>query len=234
MPYNTFAMKYIRTALILALTTLIALLSPLSLSLTARGDGESILRYAYVKEGVEAYLCAEKDIKSALFAIPETYCVELLHEDGEWYYCRYARDEGDYREKRGYCLKKDLTPIAEPLENEYLNYTFPVKFSAEQGSSQIPPFSIELTAAFYGNCRIIASPLSYVYCNGEFGYVAQTVTEYPRNEVPQPVISTDVEQEPSSNGALIAAVVITVVAVLAVAILYFLGKRPKLPPKTEN
>lgn len=229
--YNTVGMKYVRFWLIAALTILICLFS-LFPALPVFAE-DTVLHYAYVKEGVEAYLCAEKDLKTALFAIPETYCVELLQSDGEWYYCRYAKDEGEYREKRGYCLKKDLTPYSEPLENEYLNFTFTVKFSAEQGAAQIPPFEIELTAAFYGNCRIVASPLSYVYCNGAFGYVARTVTEYPRNELPQPVISDDVT-EPKSNATLIAAIVITVVAVIAVAALYFVGKRPKLPPKSET
>lgn len=220
-------MKYVKFGIIAALTALICI----NFAAPLRVKAET-LPYAYVKEGVAAYLCSDKDLKTAIFAIPETYCVEIIKEDGDWYYCRYARDEGEYREKRGYCAKADLTPIAEPLENEYLNYTFPVKFYAVQGSSQIPPFEIELTAAFYGNCKIIASPLAYVYCNGQFGYVNETVAEYPRNDVPQPVISPEITDSNPNTATLITAVVITLVAVIAVAVLYFVGKRPKLPPKT--
>ena len=42
------------------------------------------------------------------------------------------------------------------------------------------------------------------------------------------------EQENSLNVTLITAAVITVIAVVAVAVLYFAGKRPKLPPKSDG
>lgn len=222
-------MKYLKVALTAVLSTLICL----SFAAPLTATGEASFRYAYAKERDKVYFYEEMKTSSALFAIPETYCVEILKDEGEWCYCRYARDEGAYQALRGYCLKSELTFIEEPLENEYLNYTFDVEFRAEQGSSQIDPFKVTLTVAFYGNGTMNAAGMSYVQYGDKRGYVPDTVDNYPLNDVPQPTLSTGVTKpENSLNATLITAAVITVVAVIAVVVLYFAGKRPKLPPKT--
>lgn len=228
-------MKYVKFALCAALSILICL--PFAVQRTAWG--ETSFRYAYAwdetEEGEKAYLCEKKDISTAWFAIPETYCVEILGEEGEWYECRYAKNEGAYKALYGYCLKSNLIPIKEPLENEYLNYTFKVELRADLGGSPIKPLTVPLTVAFYGNGKMNASGLSYVYYDGNYGYVAGQITGYPRNDLPQPTLSTDVTQGGNPlNATLITAAVITVVAVIAVAVLYFAGKRPKLPPKSDT
>ena len=224
-------MKYIKVALIAALSTLICL----SFAIPQFARGETSFRYAYAGERDKVYFYEEKKSSSALFAIPETYCVEILKDEGDWCYCRYARDEGAYKSIRGYCRKSELTFIEEPFENEYLNHTFDVDFYAEQGSSQIDPFKVTLTVAFYGNGTMNAAGMSYVRYGTEYGYVPDTVNNYPLNDVPQPTVSTDVKQQENSvNATLITAAVITVIAVVAVAVLYFAGKRPKLPPKGET
>ncbi|MDE6667987.1 MAG: hypothetical protein K2K38_06570 [Clostridia bacterium] len=229
-------MKYLKVALVAVLSTLICL----SFSTPFYAKGETAFRYAYAGDYDEnadnlPYFCEEKSLNSALFAIPKTYCVEILKEDGEWYYCRYAKDEGAYRALRGYCLKRTLTPVESPFENEYLNYTFPVEFYAPQTNTQIDQFKVTLTVSFYGNGTMNASGMSYAFYDGKFGYVAGRITDYPKNDLPQPTLSTDIKQpENSVNATLITAAVITVVAVIAVAVLYFAGKRPKLPPKSEG
>lgn len=191
-------------------------------------------RYAYVAEGVKAYLCEKTDLTKALFAIPETYCVEILGEEGNWYHCRYAKDEGLYRAIEGYCKKSVLTPIDEPLECEYLNYTLPVTFCAKPGNAQFPKFELEIDSAYYGEGEVIGTPHSYVYCYGKFGYVTERVTSYPKNDIPQPTSAPAGEEPNSVNATLITAIVITVIAGVAIAVLYFMGKRPKIPPKPEN
>ena len=229
-------MKYIKVALVVALSTLICL----SFALPSTAKGETVFRYAYADDYDDnsseiPYFCEKKNLDSAIFAIPKTYCVEILKDEGEWYYCRYARDEGSYKELRGYCLKAYLTPVEEPFENEYLNHTFNVDFYAQQSNSLIDPFKITLTVSFYGNGTLNASGMSYVYYEGKFGYVAGQITVYSKNDLPKPTVSTDVQQpENSLNTTLITAAVITVIAVVAVAVLYFAGKRPKLPPKGET
>ena len=129
-------MKYLKVALVATLSILICL----SFAAPQEARGEAAFRYAYAKERDKVYFYEDKKASSALFAIPETYCVEILKDEGEWCYCRYAKNEGAYKAQFGYCLKGELTFIEEPLENEYLNHTFDVEFCAEQGSSQIDPF----------------------------------------------------------------------------------------------
>ena len=229
-------MKYLKVALVIALSTLICL----SFSVPHFAKGETSFRYAYAAyyddDSVEIpYFCENKNLDSAKFAIPKTYCVEILKDEGEWYYCRYAKDEGSYKALRGYCLKAYLTPVEEPFENEYLNYTFDVDFYAKQSNTLIDPFKVTLTVAFYGNGTMNAAGMSYVYYEGKSGYVAGQVIDYPKNNLPQPTVSTDVKRQGNSvNATLITAAVITVVAVIAVAVLYFAGKRPKLPPKSDG
>ena len=224
-------MKYLKVALVATLSILICL----SFAAPQEARGEAAFRYAYAKERDKVYFYEDKKASSALFAIPETYCVEILKDEGEWCYCRYAKNEGAYKAQFGYCLKGELTFIEEPLENEYLNHTFDVEFCAEQGSSQIDPFKVKLTVAFYGNGTMNSAGMSYVGYGDGCGYVPDTVDDYPLNDVPQPTVSTDVkEQENSFNVTLITAAVITVIAVVAVAVLYFAGKRPKLPPKSDG
>lgn len=229
-------MKYLKVVLCAVLSILICL--PPAIRSTAKG--ETSFRYAYASDYADnseevPYFCEEKNVDTAIFAIPKTYCVEILKEEGDWYECRYAKDEGAYSALRGYCLKANLTPVEEPFENEYLNYTFNVDFYAKQSNSQIDPFKVTLSVSFYGNGTMNASGMSYVYCEGKTGYVAGQITDYPKNDLPQPTLSTDVTQGGNSlNATLITAAVITAVAVIAVAVLYFAGKRPKLPPKSED
>lgn len=229
-------MKYIKFALIVALSTLICL----CFSVPHYAKGETSFRYAYAgnydENGTEVpYFCKETNTNSARFAIPRTYCVEILDEEGEWYKCRYAKDEGAYKAQYGYCLKTYLTPVEEPFENEYLNCTFPVAFYAPKSNELIDPFKVELTVAFYGNGTMNSSGMSYVGYGDKCGYVQGTKTDYPTNDLPAPTLSTDVKAADNSlNATLITAAVITVVAVIAVIVLYFAGKRPKFIPKSED
>ena len=228
-------MKYVKFALVVALSTLICL----SFSVPHFAKGETAFRYAYAWDeegkGETAYFCEKKDPTTAWFAIPETYCVEILKDEGEWYHCRYAKDEGAYRALYGYCLKSTLVPVEEPLENEYLNHTFEVELRADLGGSPLKPLKTNVTVAFYGNGKLNAAGFSYVYYEGNYGYVAGQITDYPRNDRPQATVSTDIKQQENSvNVTLITAAVITAVAVIAVAVLYFAGKRPKLPPKSDG
>lgn len=183
-------------------------------------------RYAYADLGSAAYFCTEKSADSAVFIIPQTYCVEILAEEGEWYYVKYAEDSGIYRAAYGYCLKSELIPTNEPLENMYLNLPINVTFRTDEINSLLPPLQIVITAAYYGEYMLGKTKLSYVYCNDKFGYVAQTVTDYPLNELPKPATGDDIkEPENGNNSTLVTAVVITVAAVVAIAFLYFSSKR---------
>lgn len=216
-------MKFIKTALCFALTILI--LSPLTAVLSADAK---ISGYAYVDIGSTVYLCSEKSEESALFAIPQTYCVQLLGEDEGWYYVKYAEDSGAYRAVYGYCLKNDVIRINEPLENAYLNYTLPVTYKSDQISGFLPSLEIELTAAYYGEYTLGKTSLSYVYCGEKFGYITEQVTNYPLNDLPKPASGKIDEPKNENSAMLVTALVITLAAAAAIAVLFFSGRKKPL------
>ena len=183
-------------------------------------------RYAYADMGSEVYFCTGKSAESAVFIIPQTYCVEILAEEGVWYYVKYGEDNGNYRAVYGYCLKTELVAVDEPLENLYLNLPINVTFHTDEIGSLLPPLQITVSAAYYGEYLLGKTKLAYVLCNDKFGYVPQTVTDYPLNELPKPVGGGDIKvPEENDNSTLITVIVITVAAAAAVVVLYFSSKR---------
>lgn len=213
-------MKVIKAAFSLVLTILISFSFAPSFKADAQTYG-----YAYADLGSTAYFCSEKSEGSALFAIPQTYCVQILGEEDGWYYVKYAEDSGAYRAVYGYCLKNDVVKINEPLENTYLNYTLKVTYKPDTNTGFLPPLEIELTAAYYGAYTLGQTSLSYVYCGEKFGYITEQVTNYPLNELPKPV-SGNIDNPENEDGAmLITALVITLCAAAAIAVLMFAGKK---------
>lgn len=181
-------------------------------------------RYAYADLGSEVYICSEKNEDSALFIVPQTYCVEILGDDGTWYYVKYAEDNDVYRAVYGYCLKGGLVLTETPLENLYLNVTLKVIFRNDQPSGYLPPLEMELTAAYYGEYNLGKTKLSYVYCGEKFGYVTERVENYPLNDLPQPTVGPIDDKPDDGNAMLIAALTITLAAAAAIAVLYFSGR----------
>ena len=173
-----------------------------------------------------AYFCTEKNVEKALFAVPYTYCVEVLVEDGDWYYVRYARDEGEYRALTGFCRKEGLTIIDALPESLYLNYPIEVSFKAgPSADSSLPALGeITVTAAYYGVYYRGAAAYSYVCYNGEFGYVQGANDDYPLNDIP---LSPAPQETPKEGGGshLATALIITAIAAAAVAVLFFTGRK---------
>lgn len=205
-------------------TVLLVVTTALNLAVGTAAEAAEYYGYAYVDEGVTAYFCSEPDARTSLFAIPETYCVAVVSDyNDEWYYVKYAEDDGVYISLYGYVLKRCLTPTDQILENVYLHMTVKLTFSADKVNGMAALPDIEVTAAFYGSYEMGGTACSYLYCNGHFGYYPQTYA-YERNPIPTaPAFS---EETPAAdNSTLIAAVAITAIAVAAVAILYFSGKR---------
>lgn len=221
-------MKVLRAALCLIVIFIISATAfPVK---TARAaDGRQYAR----ADTRNVYLCEKMDTATALFAVPYTYCVEILVEHGEWYLARYAQNDGFYSEITGYCLKSGLTPVAVPPENVYLNYpvTAVIRADVPQDGS-LSGLQISVTAAYYGVYYRGAAAYSYVLYNGEFGYIPGANDDYPLNEIPaQPTFSTDAAEPQDGNAKLVTAILITVVAASAVVILVFTGKRKGLKNK---
>lgn len=176
--------------------------------------------YAYAEPNSTVYLCSAQSDSTALFAIPQTYCVTILSESNGWYYCRYAEDVGIYRSVTGYCRKDGLKLISEPLANMFLNLPITITYKSDVSDELLPPLDeIEVTAAYYGVYKMAAADYSYVLYNTSFGYVRTTVNTYPLNTIPEedtPVINTD-----EKNYTALITIAIITLAGFAVAVLYF-------------
>ncbi|MDE7380436.1 MAG: hypothetical protein K2N14_05215, partial [Clostridia bacterium] len=185
--------------------------------------------------GRNAYFFTEKKEEKSLFAVPYTYCVEVLRDDGDgWYYVRYASDTGIYKALYGYCRTKDFTPETGVPEVTYLYKTVTVNYTATNSNSSLPVLSeIALEAAYYGTYYAGATVYSYVYCQGSFGYIVGSNDDYPLNN-PAPATDdngggTDGKGQQSAgwNAGLTAFAVIAVLTAAVVIIILFTTRRPK-------
>lgn len=223
-------MKVFKAAICLVLTTLILFFPCFSVASADESAPPSAKTYAYADLGSNTYLCEKPDENTAKFLIPQTYCVEILSEEKNWYRVKYAEDNGIYRAVEGFCLKDDLILCKTPLENLYLHKTVTISFRTDQPSSLLPGLdNIEVTAAYYGAYEIGKTGCSYVYCNDKFGYIPGAIEDYPLNSLPeQPAVAP--AGKSGTNAALISAIAVTVAAAAAITVLYFTGKRPPKPP----
>lgn len=177
----------------------------------------------------EAYFFSEKDLATSLFAVPYTYCIRVLRDEGDWYYASYASDTGIYKQTRGYCRKQDFAAVEGEPEVTYLYKTVTVTFKSDGGNSSLPVLSeISLDAAFYGNFYSGATAYSYVYANGSFGYIIGANEDYPLN-LPEENQGDGNEQPTGGNGApnagLITALVICGLAAAALIMLFFTTRK---------
>lgn len=173
------------------------------------------------------YFCTEMDDASALFAIPYTYCVEIIADHGEWYLVRYAQDDGLYRALTGYCRKEGLTEIETLPENLYLNYPVTATLRSNVPQSSLPGLEITVTAAYYGVFYLGAAAYSYVLYDGSFNYIEGANENYPLNEIPsEPAFSeTDPPAGEADNSKLITAIIVCVAAASVIVFLILSGKR---------
>ena len=144
----------------------------------------------------EAYLYSKKT-DPPLFAVPYTYCVKVLRDEGEWYYVRYADDAGVYEAIEGYCEKRNFDPEYDVPEITYLYR--PVTLNVTAGET--PPFvpaatQLSLDAAYYGAVNWAGKLYAYVLCHGSYFYVKDDFGEYELN-LPTP--TPDNKNENSGN-----------------------------------
>ena len=178
-------------------------------------------------DAADIYFCREMDLSTALFAVPYTYCVQIISSEGEWYFVRYADDAGEYRAVEGYCLKENLTPVDEPPENIYLHMTVPLNLSPYAPSGGSFPVSNTLTvsAAFYGSYYMGGAEYSCL-AYGDGFYYQLGVDDYPLNEIPAPPESPTPKSK-SSNAKLIIALALCALAAAALIILYLTGRKKR-------
>ena len=216
-------MKVLRAALCLTLTLIIAVLvAAPAIPARAATNGRQYAR----ADRRNIYFCTEPDLTSALFAVPYTYCVEILADQGEWYLVRYAQDDGFYTAVTGYCRREGLTVVYTPPENIYLNFPVTAVLRADvPQDGALPGLEIVVVAAYYGVYYKAAAAYSYVLYNGEFRYIPGANEDYPLNEIPsEPAFTPNVITPEEGNAKLITAILIAAVAVAAIIILIFTGK----------
>ena len=225
-----FTMKILKAASISAAVffNLIILTAP---KINARA--ESSYKYAYVDIDAKVYFCNSKNRDDALFEVPNTYCLEILGQEGGWLEVKYAEDDGIFQALYGFCEQEGLILSNEEPRAKYLKQTVTVTYRTEDIGNMLdglPP--IEFEAAYYGGLTAGSKRCSYVCCNGYFGYIAGAIENYPLN--PLPDVSAFSPSTGDSQGAsaatLITAVAITSIAVIAICVLYFSSKKP---PRTS-
>lgn len=214
--------------LIILVTTIFALCAGMGAQ-TAYGAADGYTRYA--KAAVkDAYFFQEKNTSTSIFAVPYTYCIEILGEEGDWYRARYASDTGMYKAVTGYCRKSDFNSLEGVPQTTYLYKTVTVNYSAGENIGSLPVLNdISLEAAYYGTYYSGAQVYSYVYCQGSFGYIEGANDDYPLNleESAAPAPSDDGESTKSGgvSAGLISVIVIAVLFSGVAVMLYFLTRR---------
>ena len=181
-----------------------------------------------------AYFFTEKNTATSIFAVPYTYCVEVIRDDGDWYYVRYASDTGIYKALYGYCRKDDFTLESGTPGVTYLYKTVTVSYSVNNNNSTLPVLSqIAVEAAYYGTYYSGATVYSYVYCQGSFGYIEGANDDYPLN-LPEEKPADDEANKGGSdektggvNVGAIVAIVILAVLVAVILIIYFATRKPR-------
>ncbi len=191
---------------------------------------------SYARAAVhDAYFFTEKNSASSLFAVPYTYCIEVIRDEGEWYYARYANDTGIYKSLYGYCRKEDFTSESGVPEVTFLYKTVTVKFSVNGNNSSLPVLNeISVEAAYYGTYYSGASVYSYVYCQGSFGYIEGANDDYPLNTPNTEPEKPDDNESNEKGGAsgwsvgLIAFIIIAVLFVTVIAIIWLTTRKPNV------
>lgn len=221
--YIMVGMRVLKAAICLAITTLIFFAPAF---FRAPAHAAALPKYAYTELDSTVYFYSENDRNKTLFEIPQTYCVEILSEQGDWYYVKYADDNGVYRAVYGYVLKSEVTPTDVPPENIYLHLTISVIYRTDDVGDLLNGLDeIEITAAYYGAYSVGGVRYAYVFANGKLGYVKYTLDSYPKNDLPK--TAPTFAQGGGSDSRLITAVVITLISAAAIVILYFASKKPK-------
>lgn len=188
----------------------------------------------YAKAEVrDAYVCSEPSSEFAMFAIPYTYCAQVLSESGDWYRVKYAEDNGIYRAVYGYCLKSSLTLLSEIPQTTYLHKTVTVKYTADTPSTSLPVLGeITVTAAYYGTYYQGPAAYSYVLCDGSFGYISGANDDYPLNTSTDKPPSTETPKA-DANVQLIVAVCLGVLASAALLLLFFGNRKKPFTPMRD-
>jgi hypothetical protein len=173
-----------------------------------------------------SYFFTQKDVSTSIFAVPYTYCVQVIRQDSDWYYVKYADDVGLYRSLYGYCRTADFDLLSQTPDVIYLTKTISVTYTAEESSITLPVLNqLTVDAAFYGTYYSGATAYSYVLCQGSFGYISGANDDYPLNIIettePSDTPEEDTTDTPTTTtlAPIIIALALIVTTILTLALL---------------
>lgn len=219
------AAKPIAASLISLILAAAAVISAAAPRAHALADGTAdVGRYACATAR-DVYFCESKDLSAAKFVLPYRYCVLVLGEEDGWYNVRYAEETQYYRPLYGWCQKNGVTVLGDKPDKIFLDMPVTITIKVELPSETLPALAETVTVAYYGEYYSGAVPLSCVMYKNEFFYVPQTF-EYPPNDV----VTEPPEPDAGGRGAdvkLITAVALSALAISALVILYFAGRKPR-------
>jgi hypothetical protein len=201
------------------------------LAVATNGNSTAQSTYQYAQSSTKtSYFFTERDISTSLFAVPYTYCVQVIRDDGDWYYVKYAEDTGIYKALYGYCQKSDFSLLSQTPEVTYLYKAITVTYKTDATSPNLPVLN-ELTveAAFYGTYYSGATAYSYVLCEGSFGYISGANDDYPLNITQTEEQNTNEEttQKSQINSQLVTAIILAALAATALILLFITTRRPR-------
>lgn len=185
----------------------------------------------------DAYFFKSTNLTSSVFAVPYTYCVQVISEEGDWYYAAYASDYGAYKQQTGYVRKSDFTLLDGVPRVTYLYKTVPITFTIDTGEATLPTLNMTVEAAYYGTYYSGATVYSYVCYQNSFGYIKGAYDDYPLNldDETQDNVPTSGDGVTQTNGGqaklsvgLIVLIVLVALFAVVMVILYFATRRTKV------
>ncbi len=202
---------------------------------TVRADASSH-GYACVLSD-ETYFYSSENADGGLFILPRTYYVKVLEIKNPYTKVEYLTDGATTRKLVGYCKTAELTFVDYVPQTPYLYHFFDVTYTAEHTGGSGDGFlnTVTLTCAYYGDYFVGSTAYAYVLQNDGFGYVPRPAsltypenTEYAERNAPTDKPSDGAEEEPSSNPAQIAILVVLclLAPILAAIVLRSSRKKP--------
>lgn len=191
------------------------------------------------------FFYADKQEKSGLFLLPESYYVKVLDVAPDYCKIEYLYDDEQVKKLTGYAKTQELTFVAYVPKRPYFYRIFDVRYTITDANDTFPVLGeMVVPCAYYGDYIIGSQTYCYVLRGDTFGYVPKPAdftiernTEYdewlqtlsPDTQQSQP---SEPEEETPSSPAQIALLV--AVCLLVPILAAFLFRSPKLQRNEEE
>ena len=194
----------------------------------------------------DVFFYADKQEKSGLFLLPESYYVKILDVAPDFCKIEYLYDDTAVKKLTGYAKTSQLTFVSYVPKRPYLYQIFDVHYTLSDAVNTSSVLNdLVISCAYYGDYTIGSQTYCYVLRGEQFGYVPkpadftierngeydewlQSVSSAPEQDEP-PAAQ---EETPSSSPAQIALLV--AVCLLVPILAAFLFRSPKNQPYEDE